>query len=169
MNTYEAILKRRSIRKFTKDVPTDEQIKKLLEAAMAAPSAQNKQPWVFYVIQNKEIVEKIHQAGRGYNYNSPVLILVCADDNLSYWHQSNEFYIQDCSAAIENILLEATELGLGTVWCGVNPVEERINLVKEILELPESIIPIGLIQLGYPDEIKEERTQYKEELVHYIK
>ena len=88
----------------------------------------------------------------------------CSHRTLS--KKDNDFYIQDCSAAIENILLRATSLGLGTVWCGITPMEIPYKNAKEILNLPEIIEPLGMIHLGYPDENKEERTQYNENFVH---
>ena len=168
MNTIEAIYKRRSIRKFQNRVVNDEAIKKLLECAMAAPSAKNKAPWEFYVIKNKDIQDKIKASSKAYNYNSSLLIVVASNLNNTISRELNDFWIQDCSAAIENILLCATDLGLGTCWCGIYPVKERVENITKILNLNDDIIPLGLIQVGYPDETKDSRTQYDENKVHYI-
>lgn len=168
MNVYDAILKRRSIRKFKCDAISDEIIKKLLIAAMAAPSARNMQPWEFYVISNKEVMSKIRNVARSIDFESPLMIIVCGNTDRSITKNDNDFWIQDCSAAIENILLTATSENLGTVWCGIYPVMDRINKVTEIINLPKSIIPLGVIHIGYKDEEKEERTQYNDEYVHYI-
>ena len=169
MNTMDAILKRRSTRKFTNQKIEEKEIKKLLEAAMAAPSACNKQPWLFYVIENEELLAKIKGLSNAYNYNSTLGIIVIADTRLGIYNVANDFYNQDCSAAIENILLEATELGIGTVWCGISPNKEREAGFIELLNLEEYLVPIGYIQLGYPAEDKEARTQYNENLVKYYK
>ena len=168
MNVRECILKRRSIRKFQDKPVSDEILKDLLECAMAAPSACNKQPWEFYVIKNSQLLDEIKKAGRYWSFNSPVAIVVCGNRERTLSDKLNDFYIQDCSAAIENILLRATSLGLGTVWCGINPFVVPSQKVSELLSLPENIEPLGLIQIGYPDEIKEERTQYNEKYVHFF-
>lgn len=169
MNTYETILKRRSIRKFKDTKIKDEDILKLLEAAMAAPSARNMQPWEFYVITNNSIMNEIRNFVPYFNYNSSLMIVVCGNTSRSITKNDNDFWIQDCSSAVENILLTATSLNLGTVWCGLYPVIERSNKIKQLLKCPNDIIPMALIHVGYPAEEKEERTQYNENYVHYIK
>lgn len=169
MNTYETILKRRSIRKFKDTKIKDEDILKLLEAAMAAPSARNMQPWEFYVITNNSIMNEIRSFVPYFNYNSSLMIVVCGNTSRSITKNDNDFWIQDCSSAVENILLTATSLNLGTVWCGLYPVIERSNKIKQLLKCPSDVIPMALIHVGYPAEEKEERTQYNENYVHYIK
>lgn len=168
MDTLQTILKRRSIRKYQDiqiqfDIVTD-----LLIAGMAAPSARNQQPWEFYVISNKDKLDEIRNVAKNYDFNSPLMIVVCGNKQRSITQNDNDFWIQDCSAAVENILLAATYHNLGTVWCGIYPVEERTKKMKEVLNLEEHIIPMALIHVGYPDEEKEERTQFKAEYVHYI-
>lgn len=169
MNVNEALLARRSIRKYQNIEVNDEQITELLKSAMAAPSACNKTPWEFYVIKNKEIQEQIKISYKNYNFNSPLLIVVGANLDLTISKDNNDFWIQDCSAAIENILVEAVELGLGTCWCGIYPRIDRVEKIKNILNLTDNIVPLGLIHVGYPDEEKESRTQYVDTKVHYIK
>lgn len=169
MNVKECIFKRRSIRKFQDTKVSDEIIKELLECAMAAPSACNKRPWVFYVIQNEEILEQLKHAARYSNYNAPLTIVVCGDTSKSISEKENDFWIQDCSSAIENMLLYATSIELGSLWCGLYPMKTPVDNVSEILNLPKNHIPLGLIHFGYPDEIKESRTQYEEECVKIIK
>ena len=168
MDIREAIYKRRSVRKFQEKQVDDNIIKSLLEDAMAAPSACNKQPWEFYVIRNKEKQDLIKSKIMFSNFNSPIMIVVCGNNELSLTKDNNDFWIQDCSAAIENILLSAVSFGLGTCWCGLYPVEKRCERVREILDLPDNIIPLGTIHIGYPEKELEGRTQYKEEKVHYI-
>lgn len=169
MDIREAILKRRSVRSFKDIEVNDEIIMYLLEDAMAAPSACNKQPWEFYVIQNKSLQEEIKKKIMYCNYNSPLLIIVAGNTDKSLTKDDNDFWIQDASAAIENILLSAVSFNLGTCWCGLYPVTKRCKRVKSILNLPDNIIPLGVIHIGYPDKDIDCRTQYNEEKIHYIK
>lgn len=169
MKVKEAIFKRRSVRKFKDTKVSDGQIQTLLECAMAAPSACNKKPWAFYVVTNEDKLEELRISSRYTGYNSPLNIIVCGDKAKSLSDKPNDFWIQDASSAIENILVEAVELGLGTCWCGIFPVEIAEKNVRKILDMPENIIPLGLIHIGYPDEEKEARTQFDVSCVKYIK
>ena len=169
MNVKEAILKRRSIRKFKEDKISEDKIQILLECAMAAPSACNKKPWAFYVITNEEVLEKLRTSSRYTGYKSPLNIIVCGDKSKALSDKPNDFWIQDVSSAIENILVEAVELDLGTCWCGLYPMDHAVENVKNILDMPENIIPLGLIHIGYPAEEKESRTQFDDSCVKYIK
>lgn len=166
MNAYEAILKRRSIRKFKDKMVSDLFLDKLMKAAMAAPSARNSQPWKFYIVKNAEKRSELVKIFR--DFNAPVMVVV-AGDMSKLADNKTDFWVQDCAAATQNILLTAEHLGLGTCWCGVYPKEPATKQVKEILNLEEGIIPLSLIQLGYKDEEKEARTQYAKERVVEIK
>jgi nitroreductase len=159
----KTILSRRSIRKYKSDPVKPEDIKTLLEAAMAAPSASNRKPWHFIVLTDREKIDKLADAHPYAKmlYQAPLCIAVLGDKNIT-----KRFWVQDCSAATENLLLAATALGLGTVWLGVYPREERVQSVREVLKLPEHIIPLNLISIGYPAEMKEPRTQYDDEKIH---
>lgn len=168
MDIREAIYKRRSVREFEEKHVSQEIIKSLLEDAMAAPSACNKKPWEFYVIRNKEKQELIKKGIKYSNFNSDVLIIVAGNTNNSLTKDDNDFWIQDCSAAIENILISAVSFGLGTCWCGLYPVKNRMERVKEILEIEDHIIPLGAIHIGYPKKEIEGRTQYDENKIHYV-
>lgn len=168
MEIREAIYKRRSVREFQEKEVSNDIIKALLEDAMAAPSACNKKPWEFYVIRNEEKREAIKKGIKYSNFNSKVLIIVAGNTDNSLTKDDDDYWIQDCSAAIENILISALSFGLGTCWCGVKPVKNRIERVKEILDLPDNIIPLGVIHVGYPKNEIEGRTQYEESKVHYI-
>lgn len=162
MNT---IFKRRSIRKYTDKVISDELIEKVLRAGMAAPSAGNQQPWHFIVIDDREIlndIPKFHPYSAMLKEASHAIV-VCGDVNLQRY---KGYWVQDCSAATENMLLMATELGLGSVWLGVYPLEERIKGLKELLGLPESVIPLCIIALGYPAETKEPNDRFDATRVH---
>ncbi len=165
----EIILKRRSIRKFTNQPISDEIVKQLLEAGMAAPSAGNEQPWQFVVITQREILDKIpaiHQYSQMLK-QAPLAILVCADMSLNKY--DIDYWIQDCAAATQNILLAATHKGLGSVWLGVYPRHERVEGLRQLFSIPEYVIPFALIALGYPDEEKPPINRYKEDRVHYNK
>ncbi|UCD43939.1 MAG: nitroreductase family protein [Candidatus Bathyarchaeota archaeon] len=159
----ETIFSRRSIRKYTQKSVSDEDIKTLLEAAMAAPSASNRKPWHFAVTTEREKLDRLAEAHQYAKmlFEAPLCISVCGDEGVS-----SRFWVQDCSAATENILLAATALGLGAVWIGVHPSENRVSDVKEILGIPEGVTPLNLISIGHPAEEKESRTQYEESRVH---
>lgn len=169
MNTYEAILKRRSIRKYKEGKISPEVIDQLLNAAMAAPSARNMQPWEFYVVTNDGVKLNIRNIAKNLDFPSSVMIVVCGNNERSITKNDNDFWIQDCSAAVENILLQATELGLGTLWCGLYPVLERADKVREYIGAPIHHIPMALIHVGFADEEKEERSQYNTDFIHYVK
>ncbi|MFA5766195.1 MAG: nitroreductase family protein [Bacilli bacterium] len=168
MEVYNTTLKRRSVRRFKENEINDEMIELLLKSAMAAPSACNMQPWEFFVIKNKEILEQLRKTSRYSDRTAPLIIIVAGNDKRSLNHRENDFWIQDCSAAIENILLAATELGLGTCWCGLFPMVTPVKRVRKILNLEEHIIPLALIHIGYPNEELEPRTQYDKKRVHII-
>lgn len=162
----DAIFSRRSIREYTEKEVSDEKIKELLRAGMAAPSAGNAQTWEFVVIDDKDLMEqipKIHPYSKMVPDASKV-IMVCGNEKLELY---NGFWPQDCSAATENILLAAADKGLGAVWLGVYPEEDRIKGFQKLFNLPEHIIPFSLIPVGYPAEEKAEVDRYKEEKVHY--
>lgn len=152
------IFARRSIRKYTSRPVDDEDIKTLLEAAMAAPSAYDLGPWHFVVVTNREKMDALaeaHPYGKML-FQAPLCIAVCGDKkNSKYW-------VQECSAATENLLLAATALGLGAVWLGVYPRENRVAFVRRVLKIPKTIVPLNLISIGHPAEVKEPRTRYDE-------
>lgn len=164
--TIQTILSRRSIRKYTPEPVDEKDIKTMLEAAMAAPSASNRKPWHFVTVTRRETLDALAEAHRHGKmlFQAPLCIAVCGDETVS-----ERFWVQDCSAATENLLLAATALGLGAVWLGVYPREERVKDMKEILSIPVTVTPLNLISIGHPDEDKEPRTQYDEGRVHHEK
>lgn len=168
MELKEALLKRRSVRKFTDEVVSDEYIDELLHAAMSGPSACNKTPWEFYVIKNTEKLEQVKKASRFSRFNSPLAIVVCGNLSRALPMQLAEYWIQDCSAATENILLRATDLGLGAVWCGAHPQVRVVKKLREILDIPDKHIPLGIIHIGYPQETPDPRDQYDEKRIHIV-
>lgn len=168
MSVYDIILKRRSIRMFTQETISDEIITKLLESAMAAPSACNKQPWEFYIVKNKELREQLKTVSKYSNMDSSLIIIVAGNDKRSLNHRVNDFWIQDCAAATENILLTATELGIASCWCGLFPMVTPVKKVRKIIDLEDHIIPMALIHLGYSNENAEPRTQYNKKRIHIL-
>ena len=169
MELKEVLLKRRSVRKFTEESISDEMIEELLHAAMSGPSACNKKPWDFYVITNPQKLEELKASSMFTKMLSPLAVVVCGDLSRALPLKMAEYWIQDCSAATENILLRATDLGLGAVWCGIYPQKKAIEKVQKILEIPKTQIPLNLIFIGHPAEEPEARDQYEEKRVHYIR
>lgn len=166
MEAMEAILSRRSIRKYTEQPVPDEVIKELLEAAMSAPSAGNEQAWQFVVIKDRGILDQIpkyHPYSRMVKQAS-VAILVCGDLK-SEKHKG--YWVQDCSAATENLLIAVEAKGLGAVWLGVYPREERVAGIRKLLGLPEHIVPLSLIPIGHKGEKKPRANRYDASKVHY--
>ena len=168
MEVKDALLKRRSIRKYLDKEVSDEIIEELLHAAMSGPSACNRRPWIFYVIKDQDKLNELRKASRFSNMNAPLAIVVVGDLSRSLPLQLKDFWIQDCSAATENILLRATDLGLGSLWCGIYPQKRPVERVKEILGITNNDIPFNIIYIGYGDEEKESRDQYEKNRVKII-
>jgi nitroreductase len=166
----EFILGRRSIRAFAPGEVGGAAITQLLQAGMAAPSAVAKDPWRFVVIRKKETLSAIAAALPNGTMlaTAPLGIVVCGDLDAAHDRQLS-YLLQDCSAAIENLLLCAHALGLGACWLGVHPREDRVKKLREILSLPDSVIPVAGIAVGRPGEEKEPRTRFNREYVHWEK
>lgn len=165
--TLETILHRRSIRKYTDQPVEPEKLDLLLQAAMAAPSAMNCKPWEFVVITDPEKLALFRSRLIFGNRNAPAAIVVCGNPSLSTNPAARLFWVEDCSAATENILIAAVGLGLGTVWVGIHPVVGFVRIVRRIASLPKHVTPLGLIYVGYPAEVKPSRTQYDASRVHW--
>jgi len=166
MEAMEAILSRRSIRRYTGEPVPEEVIKELLEAAMSAPSANNEQPWQFVIIDDRRILDEIP---RFHPYadmlkEASLAIAVCGDMKLE---AMRGYWVQDCSAATQNILIAANARGLGAVWLGVYPNESRTRTVQKLLGLPEQVIPLCFISIGYPAEKKPPANRYNASRVHH--
>lgn len=162
----DVILSRRSIRRYKDQSISNDVVEILLKAGMAAPSAGNEQPWEFVVLRDREIMRRItevHPYARML-LNTDVAIVVCGDETKEVY---KGFWVQDCSAATENILLAAVDQGLGAVWLGVHPMKDRVDAVKALLKLPENIIPLSIIPIGYPDEKKEKSDRFNKDRIHY--
>ncbi|MFC1987007.1 nitroreductase family protein [Chloroflexota bacterium] len=166
MDALEAILTRRSIRKYTKDPVPENIVRELLAAAMSAPSSEGERPWYFTVITERALLNEISAKVKYSEMlrGATLAIAVCSALNLQ---TSDGFWVQDCSASTQNILLAAHARGLGAVWIGLYPVENRAVSIQNILGLPEDVIPFSLVSIGYPAEIKMRVDRYDEARVHY--
>ena len=164
----ELIEKRRSIRKFQSGKPvTREQLNQLLEAAMLAPSARNARPWEFIAITKREVLSeiiRIHPNTRMLETATAAIVVVALPPS----EGPVGYFPQDCSAATQNILLEAVSMGLGTCWCGVYPVDDKIASLRELLKIPESKIPFNVIAIGIPDETPDRRGSFEQARVTYV-
>jgi nitroreductase len=166
MDIIEAIFTRRSIRRFTGDVITEKELQTVLRAAFSSPSCGNTRPWHFIIIRNKS---KIEQIAKLHNYakmlpEAGCAIIVCGDtERLG----SEGFLIQDCSAAIENMLLAIHGINLGAVWCGLHPNTEVTKPLIELLDIPSTIIPVGMVVVGHKAEEKEALDRFDESRIHY--
>jgi nitroreductase len=166
MDAFKNIISRRSIRKFTSQPVDEKTCDKLLEAAMYAPSARNTQSWNFVVINDRCLLDRlseIHPYAQMLR-QAPLAILLCGDKSL----ESIEGYLcVNCAAATQNILLAAHYFGLGSVWLGVYPREERMKDICSLLNLPDDTMPVSLIAIGWPDEKKTHPQRYFNEKIHY--
>jgi nitroreductase len=168
--TLSTIYSRRSIRKYSNERVSKKTIDLLIKAGLSAPSNVNKIPWEFVVVDDKEMLEKLAKATlyAKMTKDAPLAIVVCGNMERTLNGEGKDFWIQECSAASENILLAAHSLGLGAVWTGVYPTHDRIRNVSKATALPISIVPFSLIIIGYPEN---EEVPVKKELpsdrVHY--
>jgi nitroreductase len=168
MDAWQAILGRRSVRVYRPGPITDAMLRSLLEAAMAAPSAVAKDPWRFVLVRQRARLQEMAEVLPNGKMlaDASVGVVVCGDLNAAHDHQLS-YLLQDCSAAIENLLLAAHVSGLGACWLGVHPREDRIRKISQLLALPPEIIPVSVIALGWPGESKEARTRYNPASVHH--
>lgn len=166
----ENIMTRTSIRQFKAQPVEQDKVDILLKAAMAAPSALNLQPWHFIVINDKETIALL--SGKRPT-SAPLMIAVCGDTDKTMLPDGStklpDFWVEDVSAATENLLLAAHALGLGAVWTGVYPAMDRTAEVANVLNCPQNIVPLAVVRVGYPDESPEPKNKYKEENISYNK
>jgi nitroreductase len=166
MDVLQAIFTRRSIRKFTGEPISEENMQTLLKAGFSAPSAHNSQPWHFVVVKNPASLEYIAEA-HPYAKMLPKAgscIIVCGDNNVQ---KAKGFLVEDCSAAIQNILLAAHGLGLGAVWCGLYPAPELTQIIATTIKLPDHIDPIGMVVVGHKAEDREPASRFDNAKIHY--
>jgi nitroreductase len=161
----DAIFDRRSIRKYTGEAVSEATLEKLLRAAMAAPSARNQQPWHFVVVRDRAVLERIatdiNTAAMA--RDAQVAVAVCADLELE---KSPGYWVQDCAAATQNMLVAVTDAGLGAVWCGIHPREQRVALLRDLLGLPENVMPLSLVVIGHPAEHPAPADRFRPERIH---
>ena len=163
------IFNRTSVRSYKDKTVEKEKIEKLLRAGMAAPTAVNKQPWHFIVVTDKNQLQKLSEANPYAEMaaKAPLAIVVCGDMDKALEGEAREFWVQDCSAATENILLAATGIELGAVWTSTYPSKERCAAVAKVLGLPESLIPLNTIVIGYPDGEVSPKDKWNKENISY--
>lgn len=163
-----AIFHRVSIRKYQEQPVEQEKITMMLKAAMAAPSACNQQPWEYYVVTNKEKITELSGTSRyaGFAKEAPLVFVACYRKEQGII--SPDYREIDLSASVQNLLLEADELGLGAVWMGIAPNAERMEAVRKVIDLPEHLNAFALISCGYPGEERPQQDRYDEDRVHYI-
>ncbi|MBP1754921.1 MAG: nitroreductase [Firmicutes bacterium] len=167
METLEAIFNRRSIRDF-KEVPvTDAEIETLLKAAFSAPTAVNTQPWEFVVINEKERLDIIRDKMIFARYNAPLGIVVCGNMKFALKSKDKDLWICDCSAAIENMLLAATDIGLASVWIGIYPIESRMATMQHLINCPEHVKPLSMVYFGHGTYQEPGRCRYNEKAVYW--
>lgn len=162
-----AIMTRTSIRQYTDQPIMKAEIEALLRAGMAAPTAVNRQPWHFVAVTDKAKLKEL-AGNRGRMLEQCALaIVVCGNMEKALPGKGQAYWIQDCSAATENILLAAHALGLGAVWTGVYPIDERVDAVSKAVKLPENIVPLCVIVIGHPAENPQPKDKWKPENVSY--
>ena len=165
------ILTRTSVRDYTEQPVEPQKVEYLLRAGMAAPTAVNKQPWHFVVLDTRETIDRLAGANprAGMLKRAPLAIVVCGNMQKALEGKGQEYWIQDCSAATENILLAAHALGLGAVWTGTYPMDDRVKATREALALPDHIVPLCTIVIGYPKGEQHPKDKWNTANVSYGK
>lgn len=165
---YANIMNRTSIRQYTDRTVSDAAIDSLLRAGMAAPTAVNRQPWQFVTITDRALLDTLATKAPGWKPvgRAPLAIVACGDMSIALEGDAQAYWIQDVSAASENILLAANAMGLGAVWCGAYPIDERVATLRHYLSIPEEIVPLNIIAIGYPDENPLPKEKFKAERIH---
>ncbi|MBI9079613.1 MAG: nitroreductase family protein [Pseudodesulfovibrio sp.] len=168
MELMEAIRTRRSIRKYENRIVPEEMVQEILDAAMMAPSAGNAQPWQFVVVTDREILDSMQDLHPHLKMitQAPLGILICGDLSLEKFAG---YWVQDCAAAMQNMLLATHAKGLGAVWTGIHPVGERVMAFRKLFNLPEHIAPLGFAPIGWPAQKLKTESRYREDRVHINK
>lgn len=157
---------RTSVRKYLDKKVEDKKIEMMLKGAMAAPSAGNQQPWEFYVVKNKETIEKLSKTSPYASCcaSAPLAFVACYHIKC----RMPEYAHIDMSAAVENLLLEADSLGLGAVWLGIAPLKKRMDAVREVLNIPEDLEAFAIIPCGYPESVRPQQDRFDKDRIHYV-
>jgi nitroreductase len=170
-DALSVIHSRKSVRHYTGEPVSKDDLTALLKAGMAAPTARNQQPWAFVVVTDDDTLLKL---AKGLPYTKMIVrsracIVVCGDMSKTLSGVERDFWVQDCSAASENILLAAESLGLGAVWSGMYPLQERMDHVRAVLGLPDTIIPLNVIAIGYPAGVEKPQDKFDSKNIHWQK
>ena len=178
-SALEVIASRKSVRSYTDQPVSDEQVETMLRAAMSAPTGMNVQPWRFVVVRDQAVKEKLAGPRGGMIAQAPVVFVICGETTLmrkpfgqpdaEAVEVENGNWTQDCSAATENLLLAAEALGLGAVWTAAHPYADRVNPIREALGLPENVTPLCVVPCGYPAGDDQPKDKWKPENIHYDK
>ena len=178
-SALDVIFSRKSVRSYTDQPVSDEQVETMLRAAMAAPTGMNVQPWRFVVVRDQAVKEKLAGPRGGMIAQAPVVFVICGETPLmrkpfgqpdaEAVEVENGNWTQDCSAATENLLLAAEALGLGAVWTAPHPYADRVNPIREALGLPENVTPLCVVPCGYPAGDDQPKDKWKPENIHYDK
>ncbi|MGL5259561.1 MAG: nitroreductase family protein [Lachnospiraceae bacterium] len=162
----ESIFHRTSVRNFLDKEVEEDKIKLILQAAMAAPSAGNQQPWEFYVVKNKEILKALAETSPYAQCasNAPMAFVVCYKTNAAI----PSYCEIDTSIATQNMLLAIDDLGLGAVWLGIAPLKDRIEAVNKVIHIKEGLTSFAIVPCGYPDQVYSPKERFDEERIHYI-
>lgn len=167
--TTKTIFSRKSVRNYVESTIPDETLEFLVKAGMAAPTAMNKRPWEFIIIKDKAVIKKLNDALPSAKMveKAGYAIVVAGNIDIQAGGKDKDFWIMDCSAAVENILLAAESIGLGTVWTAVYPGPDRIKPVVETLGLPANIIPLAFIPVGKPAGVDQPKDKFDKERIHW--
>lgn len=157
---------RTSVRKYLDKQVEDEKVEMMLKGAMAAPSAGNQQPWEFYVVKNKETIEKLSKTSPYASCcaSAPLAFVACYHIKC----RMPEYAHIDMSASVEKLLLEADSLGLGAVWLGIAPLKDRMDAVREVLNIPENLEAFAIIACGYPESVRPQQNRFDKDRIHYV-
>lgn len=165
----ETIMSRYSVRSYTGEKVSDEAILTLIKAGMAAPSGMNQQPWRFVVVTDPDVMDAMTPWGADTWKAAGTVIVVCGKTTMGEKNEHNPLWVMDCSAAAENILLAAKALGLGAVWNAAYPFDEMANQVKAALNLPEDIVPLAVIPVGFESGSEQPKDKFDAAKIHYEK
>ena len=178
-SALDVIFSRKSVRSYTNQPVTDEQVETMLRAAMSAPTGMNVQPWRFVVVRDQAVKDALAGPRGGMIAQAPVVFVICGETTLmrkpfgqpdaEAVEVENGNWTQDCSAATENLLLAAEALGLGAVWTAAHPYADRVNPIREVLGLPDNVTPLCVVPCGYPAGDDQPKDKWKPENIHYDK
>jgi len=166
MELIEAIRTRRSVRQYEDKPVPESMVREILDAAMMAPSAGNAQPWQFVVVNDRAVLDKMQDLHPYIKMvaHAPLGILVCGDLSLEKYPG---YWVQDCAAAMQNMLLAIHGLGLGAVWTGIHPIADRVAAFSAMFNLPKTVIPLGFAPIGWPAKQPKSESRFREDRIHF--